>query len=117
MNNWAKLKKLIGKDNQIKRMQELNTTNFRLAYDPNLRIVTFDLKEHLSYIKNDIWKPLCNKYELQYIMHSSTFNDISFLGGYSYTDNNFIEHISELFKDEYYLLMFWTHFLSINLFV
>jgi hypothetical protein len=100
MNNWAKLKKLIGKDNQIKRMQELNTTNFRLAYDPNLRIVTFDLKEDLSYIKN-IWKPLCNKYELQYIMHSSTFNDISFLGGYSYTDNSFIEYISKSFKKNF----------------
>tara|TARA_B100000424_G_C22693672_1_gene378902 strand:- start:166 stop:639 length:474 start_codon:yes stop_codon:yes gene_type:complete len=37
-------------------------------------------------------------------------------------DNNFtlylgLNYISELFTNDYYLLMFWTHFISINLFV
>mgnify|MGYP001394164851 CR=1 FL=1 len=37
-------------------------------------------------------------------------------------DNNFtlylgLNYISELFINDYYLLMFWTHFVSINLFV
>ena len=45
----------------------------------------------------------------------------AYLGSFDF-NNNFslylgLNHISELFKDEYYLLMFWTHFLSINLFV
>mgnify|MGYP001469584817 FL=1 len=45
----------------------------------------------------------------------------AYLGSFDF-NNNFslylgLNHISDLFKDEYYLLMFWTHFISINLFV
>ncbi len=45
----------------------------------------------------------------------------AYLGSFDF-DGNFslylgLEFISELFKDQYYLLMFWTHFVSINLFV
>ena len=37
-------------------------------------------------------------------------------------DNNFslylgLSNVSELFRDDYYLLIFWTHFVAINLFV
>ena len=28
-----------------------------------------------------------------------------------------LSSISELFRDEYYLLMFWTHFVAVNLFI
>jgi len=45
----------------------------------------------------------------------------AYIGAFDF-DNNFslylgINYLTELFKDEYYLLMFWTHFVSINLFV
>ena len=45
----------------------------------------------------------------------------SYLGSFDFI-NNFslylgISYISELFRNDYYLLMFWTHFVSINLFV
>ena len=45
----------------------------------------------------------------------------AYLGSFDF-DNNFslylsINNISELFRDDYFLLMFWTHFVSINLFV
>ena len=45
----------------------------------------------------------------------------AYLGSFDF-NNNFslylgLNYISDLFRDEYYLLMFWTHFLSINLFV
>ena len=45
----------------------------------------------------------------------------AYLGSFDF-NNNFslylgLSYISDLFRDEYYLLMFWTHFLSINLFV
>ena len=44
----------------------------------------------------------------------------AYLGSFDF-ENNFslylgINYISELFQDNYYLLMFWTHFVSINLF-
>ena len=45
----------------------------------------------------------------------------SYLGSFEF-DNNFslylgIGYVSELFRNDYFLLMFWTHFVSINLFI
>ena len=45
----------------------------------------------------------------------------AYLGSFDF-DNNFslylgLGNVSELFNDDYYLLMFWTHFVAINLFV
>ena len=45
----------------------------------------------------------------------------AYLGSFDF-DNNFslylgLGNVSELFTDDYYLLMFWTHFVAINLFV
>tara|TARA_B100001063_G_scaffold175614_1_gene164576 strand:+ start:214 stop:687 length:474 start_codon:yes stop_codon:yes gene_type:complete len=45
----------------------------------------------------------------------------AYLGSFDF-DGNFtlylgLSFISELFREDYYLLMFWTHFVSINLFV
>ena len=45
----------------------------------------------------------------------------AYLGSFNF-QNNFslylgLSNISELFRNDYYLLMFWTHFVSINLFV
>jgi len=28
-----------------------------------------------------------------------------------------LNSVSELFRDDYYLLMFWTHFVAVNLFI
>ena len=45
----------------------------------------------------------------------------AYLGLFDFT-NNFslylgLGSISELFRDDYYLLMFWTHFVAVNLFI
>ena len=45
----------------------------------------------------------------------------AYLGSFDFA-NNFslylgLSYISELFDDNYFLLMFWTHFVSINLFI
>ena len=45
----------------------------------------------------------------------------AFLASFDF-DNNFslylgLSNVSELFRDDYYLLMFWTHFVAINLFI
>ena len=45
----------------------------------------------------------------------------AFLGEFDF-DNNFslylgLSSVSELFRDDYYLLMFWTHFVAVNLFI
>ena len=45
----------------------------------------------------------------------------AYLGSFDFY-NNFslylgLSYISELFREDYYLLMFWTHFVAINLFI
>ena len=45
----------------------------------------------------------------------------AYLGSFDFA-NNFslylgLSSISELFRDNYYLLMFWTHFVAVNLFI
>ncbi len=45
----------------------------------------------------------------------------AYLGSFDF-DNNFslylgLNYVSELFRNDYYLLMFWVHFVSINLFI
>ena len=45
----------------------------------------------------------------------------SYLGSFDFA-NNFslylgLSSVSELFRDDYYLLMFWTHFVAVNLFI
>tara|TARA_B100001057_G_scaffold345915_1_gene347095 strand:+ start:301 stop:801 length:501 start_codon:yes stop_codon:yes gene_type:complete len=44
-----------------------------------------------------------------------------YLGSFDFNSNFSLylglSYVSELFRDDYYLLMFWTHFVSINLFV
>jgi len=45
----------------------------------------------------------------------------AYLGSFDFA-NNFslylgLGKVSELFRDDYYLLMFWTHFVAVNLFI
>jgi len=45
----------------------------------------------------------------------------AYLGSFDFA-NNFslylgLSSVSELFRDDYYLLMFWTHFIAVNLFI
>ena len=45
----------------------------------------------------------------------------AYLGSFDFA-NNFslylgLNSLSELFRDDYYLLMFWTHFVAVNLFI
>ena len=45
----------------------------------------------------------------------------AYLGSFDFA-NNFslylgLSSVSELFRDDYYLLMFWTHFVAVNLFI
>ncbi len=50
-----------------------------------------------------------------FILYKAYLGSFDFEGNFNlYLGLNFI---SELFADDYYLLMFWTHFVSINLFV
>ena len=80
-----------------------------------LLIIFFPQSQLCKYVATSIFPIflLCGAYV--YILYKA------YLGSFDF-DNNFslylgINHVSELFTDDYYLLMFWTHFVSINLFV
>ncbi len=49
-----------------------------------------------------------------FVLYKSFLNSYDFLGNFNLYLG--INNLSELFTDKFYLMMFWTHFISINLF-
>ena len=49
-----------------------------------------------------------------FLFYKSYLNSYDFLGNFNLYLG--IEHLSNLFEDKSYLLLFWIHFISINLF-
>ena len=78
-------------------------------------ILIFFPQSHLSrYLVTSVFPILVLSGAYVFILYKS------FLSSYNF-DENFnlylgIDHISELFSDKYFLMMFWIHFISINLF-
>ena len=80
-----------------------------------LLIIFFPQSQLCKYVATSIFPIFLLSGAYVYILYKA------YLGSFDF-DNNFslylgINHVSELFTDDYYLLMFWTHFVSINLFV
>ena len=78
-------------------------------------ILIFFPQSHLSrYLVTSVFPILVLSGAYVFILYKS------FLSSYDF-DENFnlylgIDNISELFSDKYFLMMFWIHFISINLF-
>ena len=49
-----------------------------------------------------------------FILYKSYLNSYDFINNFSLYLG--IDYLSDLFTDKFYLMMFWTHFISINLF-
>ena len=80
-----------------------------------LLIIFFPQSQLCKYVATSIFPIFLLSGAYVYILYKA------YLGSFDF-NNNFslylgINHVSELFRDDYYLLMFWTHFVSINLFV
>ncbi len=78
-------------------------------------ILIFFPQTHLSkYFVTSIFPILILGGAYVFIIYKSFLNSYDFIGNFNLYLN--LNSLSELFKDQTFLLMFWVHFVSINLF-
>ena len=78
-------------------------------------IIFFPQSSLCKYLATSIFPIFLLSGTYIFILYKAYLGSFDFQGNFNlYLGLSFI---SELFTDDYYLLMFWTHFLSINLFV
>ena len=78
-------------------------------------ILIFFPQTHLSkYFVTSIFPILILGGAYVFIIYKSFLNSYDFIGNFNLYLN--LNSLSELFKDQTFLLMFWVHFISINLF-
>ena len=80
-----------------------------------LILIFFPYSNFSKYLITSIFPVLILSGAYIFILYKSYLNSYDF-------ENNFllylgIDNLSELFSNKSYLMMFWTHFISINLFV
>ena len=92
-----------------------------LYYWVNLGVLPFWLiliffpNSNLSrYFVTSIFPILILSGSYVFILYKSYLNSYDFVNNFSLYLG--IDHLSDLFKDRSYLMMFWIHFISINLF-
>ena len=79
-------------------------------------LIIFFPQSHLcKYLATSIFPIFILSSAYIFILHKAFLVSFDF-------DNNFslylgLSNVSELFRNDYYLLMFWTHFVAINLFI
>jgi len=79
-------------------------------------LIIFFPQSHLcKYLATSIFPIFILSSAYIFILHKAFLVSFDF-------DNNFslylgLSNVSELFRNDYYLLMFWTHFIAINLFI
>ena len=93
-----------------------------LYYWVNLGILPFWLiliffpKSHLSrYIVTSIFPFFILSIAYIFVLYKSYLNSFDFLNNFNLYIS--IDNLSELFSSKNFLMMFWIHFISINLFV
>ena len=78
-------------------------------------ILIFFPQTHLSkYFVTSVFPILILSGTYVFIIYKSFLNSYDFIGNFNLYLN--LNSLSELFKDQTFLLMFWVHFISINLF-
>ena len=78
-------------------------------------ILIFFPQTHLSkYFVTSVFPILILSGTYVFIIYKSFLNSYDFIGNFNLYLN--LNSLSELFKDQTFLLMFWVHFVSINLF-
>ncbi len=80
-----------------------------------LLIIFFPQSGLCKYLATSIFPIFLLSGAYIFVLYKAYFGSFDF-------NNNFslylgLGYISELFRNDYYLLMFWTHFVSINLFI
>ena len=78
-------------------------------------IIFFPQSQICKYLATSIFPIFLLGLTYSFVIYKSYLSAYDFLGNFNLYLG--IVYVSELFKDELYLLLFWIHFVSINLFV
>ena len=78
-------------------------------------IIFFPQSQICKYLVTSIFPIFLLGLTYSFVIYKSYLSSYNFLGNFNLYLG--IAYVSELFKDELYLLLFWIHFVSINLFV
>ena len=78
-------------------------------------IIFFPQSQICKYLATSIFPIFLLGLTYSFVIYKSYLSAYDFLGNFNLYLG--IAYVSELFKDELYLLLFWIHFVSINLFV
>ena len=80
-----------------------------------LMIIFFPRSQICRYLATSIFPLLLLSIAYGFVIYQSYLNSYDFLSNFNlYLGINFV---SDLFSDKSYLLMFWIHFVSVNLFL
>ena len=80
-----------------------------------LIIIFFPQSQICKYLATSIFPIFLLSLAYGFIIYKSYLNAYNFLGNFNLYFG--IAYVADLFNDDLYLLLFWTHFVSINLFV
>jgi hypothetical protein len=78
-------------------------------------IIFFPKSQLCKYLATSIFPIFLLGSAYSFVLYKSYLNSYDFLGNFNLYLG--INYINNLFEDNSYLLLFWTHFVSINLFV
>ena len=78
-------------------------------------IVFFPQSKLCKYLATSIFPVFLLSVAYLFVLYKSYLNSYDFLGNFNLYLG--INYLSDLFEDNLYLLLFWIHFVSINLFV
>ena len=80
-----------------------------------LLIIFFPQSQICKYLATSIFPVFLLSAAYSFILYKSYLNSFDFLGNFRLYMG--IDYVANLFDDNSYLLLFWIHFVSINLFV
>jgi len=78
-------------------------------------IIFFPQSKLCKYLATSIFPVFLLSVAYLFVLYKSYLNSYDFLGNFNLYLG--INYLSDLFEDNLYLLLFWIHFVSINLFV
>tara|TARA_B110001450_G_scaffold251022_1_gene270543 strand:+ start:199 stop:672 length:474 start_codon:yes stop_codon:yes gene_type:complete len=78
-------------------------------------IIFFPQSQLCKYLATSIFPIFLLSAVYGFVFYKSYLNSYDFLGNFNLYLG--IDYVADLFEDNFYLLLFWIHFVSINLFV
>ena len=80
-----------------------------------LLIIFFPQSHLCKYLATSIFPIFLLSVAYIFILYQAYIGSFDFIGNFNLYLG--LSYVSELFRDDLYLLMFWTHFVAVNLFI